>query len=115
MSPDGGVFAFCDGEEAPAIAVTMRNVRSSMVNLEPDSGSSVGLVPINALPWIAAFVTPSRLPATYPQDAQLDLLPSAMKVQRISVGVAQPSGDCRKAGFAKSSPHIERSPHRCRK
>lgn len=49
MSPDGGVFAFGDGDEAPATAVTMRNVRSSMVNLEPDSGSSVGLVPINAL------------------------------------------------------------------
>ena len=60
MSPDGGVFAFCvvqvrgtlsifDGEEAPAIAVTMRNVRSSMVKLDPDSGSSVGLVPMNAL------------------------------------------------------------------
>lgn len=49
MSPDGGVFAFGDGDEAPATAVTMRNVRSSMVNLEPDSGSSVGLAPINAL------------------------------------------------------------------
>lgn len=49
MSPDGGVFAFGDGDEAPATAVTMRNVRSSMVKLDPDSGSSVGLVPINAL------------------------------------------------------------------
>ena len=49
MSPDGGVFAFGDGDEAPATAVTMSNVRSSMVNLEPDSGSSVGLVPINAV------------------------------------------------------------------
>ena len=37
-----------------------------------------------------------------------------MKVQRISVGVVQAGRDCRKAGFAKSGPQIERPPHRRR-
>jgi hypothetical protein len=33
----GGVLTFGQGEQAPAIAVTMRDVRCSMVNLDPDS------------------------------------------------------------------------------
>lgn len=36
----GGVLCFGEGDEAPAISVTMRDVRCSMVNLDPDSGSS---------------------------------------------------------------------------
>ena len=35
----GGVLAFGEGDEAPAITVTMRDVRCSMVNLDPDSAS----------------------------------------------------------------------------
>jgi uncharacterized protein YcbX len=33
----GSVLSFGEGDEAPAIAVTMRDVRCSMVNLDPDS------------------------------------------------------------------------------
>jgi uncharacterized protein YcbX len=33
----GGVLSFGDADDAPAIAVTMRDVRCSMVNLDPDS------------------------------------------------------------------------------
>jgi uncharacterized protein YcbX len=33
----GGVLSFGDGDDAPAIAVTMRDVRCSMLNLDPDS------------------------------------------------------------------------------
>jgi MOSC domain-containing protein len=33
----GGVLSFGEGNDAPAIAVTMRDVRCSMVNLDPDS------------------------------------------------------------------------------
>jgi uncharacterized protein YcbX len=33
----GGVLTFGEGEAAPAIAVTMHDVRCSMVNLDPDS------------------------------------------------------------------------------
>ena len=36
----GGVLSFGEGDEAPAIAVTMRDVRCSMVNLDPDSARS---------------------------------------------------------------------------
>jgi uncharacterized protein YcbX len=36
----GGVLSFGEGDEAPAIAVTMRDLRCSMVNLDPDSASS---------------------------------------------------------------------------
>ena len=36
----GGVLAFGDADDAPAIAVTMRDVRCSMVNLDPDSAQS---------------------------------------------------------------------------
>jgi uncharacterized protein YcbX len=35
----GGVLSFGQGSEAPAISVTMRDVRCSMVNLDPDSAS----------------------------------------------------------------------------
>ena len=35
----GGVLSFGEGEDAPAIAVTMRDERCSMVNLDPDSAS----------------------------------------------------------------------------
>jgi uncharacterized protein len=35
----GGVLSFGDGDDAPAIAVTMRDVRCSMVNLDPDAAS----------------------------------------------------------------------------
>ena len=36
----GGVLSFGDGDDVPAIAVTMRDLRCSMVNLDPDSASS---------------------------------------------------------------------------
>jgi hypothetical protein len=35
----GGVLNFGEGDDAPAIAVTMRDERCSMVNLDPDSAS----------------------------------------------------------------------------
>jgi len=35
----GGVLSFGEGADAPAITVTMRDVRCSMVNLDPDSAS----------------------------------------------------------------------------
>ena len=35
----GGVLSFGDGDDAPAITVTMRDVRCSMVNFDPDSAS----------------------------------------------------------------------------
>ena len=35
----GGVLSFGKGDDAPAIAVTMRDERCSMVNLDPDSAS----------------------------------------------------------------------------
>ena len=35
----GGVLSFGNGDDAPAIAVTMRDERCSMVNLDPDSAS----------------------------------------------------------------------------
>jgi uncharacterized protein YcbX len=36
----GGVLSFGDGEDSPAVAVTMHDVRCSMVNLDPDSARS---------------------------------------------------------------------------
>ena len=36
----GGVLSFGDADDAPAIAVTQRDVRCSMVNLDPDSANS---------------------------------------------------------------------------
>jgi hypothetical protein len=33
----GGVLSFGDGDDAPALTVTMRDVRCSMINLDPDS------------------------------------------------------------------------------
>jgi uncharacterized protein YcbX len=36
----GGVLSFGEGDDAPAIAVTTRDVRCSMVNLDPDSASA---------------------------------------------------------------------------
>jgi uncharacterized protein YcbX len=36
----GGVLTFGEGEDAPAITVTMHDVRCSMVNLDPDTASS---------------------------------------------------------------------------
>jgi hypothetical protein len=35
----GGVLSFGEGDDAPAVSVTMRDVRCSMVNLDPDSAS----------------------------------------------------------------------------
>ena len=35
----GGVLAFGEGDDAPAVTVTTRDVRCSMVNLDPDSAS----------------------------------------------------------------------------
>jgi len=35
----GGVLSVGEGDDAPAITVTMRDVRCSMVNLDPDSAS----------------------------------------------------------------------------
>ena len=36
----GGVLSFGEGDDAPAVAVTMRDIRCSIVNLDPDSASS---------------------------------------------------------------------------
>jgi len=36
----GGVLSFGEGDDAPAITVTMRDVRCSIVNLDPDSASA---------------------------------------------------------------------------
>jgi uncharacterized protein YcbX len=36
----GGMLSFGEGDDAPAISVTMRDVRCSMVNLDPDSASA---------------------------------------------------------------------------
>jgi uncharacterized protein len=36
----GGVLTFGEGEDAPEIAVTMRDVRCGMVNLDPDTARS---------------------------------------------------------------------------
>jgi uncharacterized protein YcbX len=35
----GGLLSFGEGDDAPAISVTMRDERCSMVNLDPDSAS----------------------------------------------------------------------------
>jgi uncharacterized protein YcbX len=35
----GGVLTFGDAADAPAVAVTLRDVRCAMVNIDPDSGS----------------------------------------------------------------------------
>jgi MOSC domain-containing protein len=35
----GGVLTFGDADDAPAVAVTMRDVRCAMVNIDPDEGS----------------------------------------------------------------------------
>ena len=35
----GSVLTFGDGDDAPAVAVTMRDVRCAMVNIDPDNGS----------------------------------------------------------------------------
>ncbi len=40
----GGVLSFGEGDDAPAITVTMRDVRCSMVNLDPDTASSAAEV-----------------------------------------------------------------------
>ena len=36
----GGVLSFGDGDAAAAISVTMRDLRCSMVNIDPDTASS---------------------------------------------------------------------------
>jgi uncharacterized protein YcbX len=36
----GRVLAFGDGEDAPAVAITMRDIRCAMVNLDPDSAAA---------------------------------------------------------------------------
>jgi uncharacterized protein YcbX len=36
----GGVLAFGEADDAPAVTVTMRDVRCAMVNVDPDEGSS---------------------------------------------------------------------------
>jgi uncharacterized protein YcbX len=36
----GRVLAFGDGEDAPAVAITMRDIRCGMVNLDPDSAAA---------------------------------------------------------------------------
>jgi uncharacterized protein YcbX len=36
----GGVLTFGDADDAPAVAVTMRDVRCAMLNLDPDTGIS---------------------------------------------------------------------------
>jgi uncharacterized protein len=36
----GGVLAYGDADEAPAVTVTMRDIRCAMVNFDPDDGST---------------------------------------------------------------------------
>jgi uncharacterized protein YcbX len=36
----GGVLSFGEGDDAPAINVTMRDIRCAMLNLDPDTASS---------------------------------------------------------------------------
>ena len=36
----GGVLTFGEGDDAPAVTVTMRDVRCSMVNFDPDGGAA---------------------------------------------------------------------------
>lgn len=36
----GGVLSFGEGDDAPAVTATMRDIRCSMVNFEPDSSSA---------------------------------------------------------------------------
>ena len=36
----GGTLTFGDADDAPVVAVTMRDVRCAMVNYDPDSGSA---------------------------------------------------------------------------
>jgi len=36
----GGVLSFGDGDDAPSVSVTLRDLRCSMVNLDPDSASA---------------------------------------------------------------------------
>ncbi len=36
----GGALSFGEGDDAPAIAVTQRDVRCSMLNLDPDTARS---------------------------------------------------------------------------
>jgi hypothetical protein len=36
----GGILSFGEGDEAPAVTVTMRDLRCSMVNFDPDSAAS---------------------------------------------------------------------------
>jgi len=36
----GGMLSFGEGEDAPAVAVTMRDLRCSMLNIDPDSAST---------------------------------------------------------------------------
>jgi uncharacterized protein YcbX len=36
----GGVLTFGEGDDAPAVAVTMRDLRCSMVNIDPDTAST---------------------------------------------------------------------------
>jgi uncharacterized protein YcbX len=40
----GGVLSFGEGDDAPAVTVTMRDIRCSMVNLDPDSARSAPAV-----------------------------------------------------------------------
>jgi len=40
----GGVLSFGEGDDAPAITVTVRDIRCSMVNLDPDSAQSAPAV-----------------------------------------------------------------------
>ncbi|MBC7788884.1 MAG: MOSC domain-containing protein [Anaerolineae bacterium] len=40
----GGVLSFGEGDDAPAVTVTMRDVRCSIVNLDPDTASSASEV-----------------------------------------------------------------------
>ena len=35
----GGVLTFGDGDDVPAVTVTMRDLRCAMVNIDPDNGS----------------------------------------------------------------------------
>lgn len=97
----GGVLSFGKRDEAPAINVTMKDVRCSMVNLEPDSANS-------DLEVLKAIVRANQNHA--------GIYGAATRIGRVVVG--QPvtlhtgrSGDLR-TGWARSGDYVNLYVHR---
>jgi uncharacterized protein YcbX len=57
----GGVLSFGEGDDAPAIAVTMHDVRCSMVNLDPDSARPAPEV-LKAVVRVQRMTSPTAAP-----------------------------------------------------